>query len=789
MYAEMRTEIEVDYSILKTAIMVLASVDDGAIRRDGTGFNAYDSRSEFVGYLIKTPYDRWSCKVKRAAWGLLQKYQRQLMDHGINVTTIPEPPVPASASTPAPTQRIVEGSYSRSYAGGHEKEKSRITIDSTDTDWVISYPRFRTSIADSLKPIPGARYIYGKDHYLVPKGQSIAFSEVVRKHDVEFTPRAQEDFRSFIAEVKEKIEKSNALHSDIKIEGLQLTPRSFQLAGVDYLASVKRAILADDMGLGKSGEIIMTAQYTSSWPLLIVCPKSLKYNWVVELDKWLAMGDQAVILGGRIKPEESGQIVEFLKLDREIKKYSSDPESYASSHIKTINTGTQFSMGVNILSEDEDTLHIFCRQLARAISPEFSTLYEQWKRLKLRLGPVAKLADAKMVVINYDVTKWWVPALSTIPFQMIACDEGHVLKNLKAQRTMAVQKLMNNIEYKYVVTGSPLLNRPNELIAPLTLLGRLEEFGGWYKFVREYCNAHRDRFGWNIRGHGDAKVMQGLHQKLRATCFIRRRKSEVLTELPPKVISTIEVDIDNRAEYAEAEYDIVKWVGIKAKEDKEFNDSIAHLSPEEQAVARRKRQLSAEYKALAAEHLVKISKLKQLVAKGKMKEIIDLVKTYQEAGEKLIVFAWHKDIVKMISDEFGCPMITGDTGEAERQRIVEEFQKNDEALLIAANIRAGGVGLTLTGTEDRPCSNILMVELDWSPKMHEQAEDRIYRLGTRATSVNIWYVLGKNTIDEKIFRMLQSKAITIDNVVDGVIGPSTSSVMDEITDWIKNKVA
>jgi SNF2 family DNA or RNA helicase len=127
----------------------------------------------------------------------------------------------------------------------------------------------------------------------------------------------------------------------------------------------------------------------------------------------------------------------------------------------------------------------------------------------------------------------------------------------------------------------------------------------------------------------------------------------------------------------------------------------------------------------------------------------------------LVVFAWHHSVVSAIADEFKAVSITGSTKLEDRQSYVEKFQNDPECRLIVCNIQAGGVGITLTAA-----SNVAFIELGWTPAVHDQAEDRVHRIG-QTDSVTAWYLLASNTIDEEIARLLDEKRNVVTAATDG----------------------
>lgn len=369
---------------------------------------------------------------------------------------------------------------------------------------------------------------------------------------------------------------------------------------------------------------------------------------------------------------------------------------------------------------------------------------------------------AEVVIINYDMLPKRLEDLSSINAQAIVFDESHYIKNKKAKRTVASRILAKKIKYRLLLTGTPIVNRPIELVSQLDIMGRLNEFGGFWKFAERYCGAHYTRFGLDLSG---AMNLDELNERLRGKCFIRREKKEVLKELPDKRKVTVPVDIDNRKDYDNYEQEFIAWVQ-KRKEEAPQNEKIMkqlkaegfNLSPEKKELIAK---MIAERNAEKAEHLFRIETLKQKAAKGKMKQAKEWISDFIESGEKLVVFATHKEIVNEVANEFKCHKIMGETPAIERQKIVEDFQNNPDTKLVVLNIKAGGVGITLTAS-----SNVLFLEYPWTPADLEQAIDRTHRIGQK-DSVTAWFLVGKDTIDEEILDMLGIKQSIVSKTVSG----------------------
>ncbi len=378
-------------------------------------------------------------------------------------------------------------------------------------------------------------------------------------------------------------------------------------------------------------------------------------------------------------------------------------------------------------------------------------------------------ADANLTIINYDQLKRYRDYLVQREFKAVIADESHWLKSAKAQRTQFVEEIVNGclygrtekgrldrrtkeqlrkpVDVRLLLSGTPLLNRPDELVSQLQILDRLREFGGWYGFMRDYAGLSQTGWGMDTSGASNLKV---LNDRLRASCYIRRLKSEVLKELPPKQRTVVSVEITNRAEYDRAEWNLIQWL----KE--------THGQRKADAAER-------------AEQLVRIGVLKQLAARGKMAAIKEWVADFLDTEQKLVLFAWHQEIVRDLAQTFGCDSIYGDgTSASVRQAKADRFQTDPEDKLIALNIETGGLGLDLYAA-----SNVIFCELGWNPGKMDQASDRCHRIGQK-DNVMEWWFIGRKTIDEDIQQLIERKRSVVDAATDGVEQTEEVSVLNEL---------
>lgn len=365
-------------------------------------------------------------------------------------------------------------------------------------------------------------------------------------------------------------------------------------------------------------------------------------------------------------------------------------------------------------------------------------------------------------IVTYSLVYKFVERFKDKDFQALICDESHKLKNNSAKRSKAVRKISKGIPHRMLLTGTPVINQPSEIVNQLKILGKFKEvFGGWMQFTGRYCNRKESQFGqWDVSG---ASNLDELHDRLTGNCYVRRNKGQkdILEDLPDKQRTVVDLEIDNRKKYENVEENLAEHLREKYKNDPEFEEKIEHLAEPLQEAHKERHAEAKVRQALNAEHLVKINELRQVTSKGKIKEARKWVKNFQETGEPLLLFAHYKDTTEALAEEFDCPKITGSVDADKRGEIVEEFQNGEHDLLVL-NIQAGGVGITLT-----EASNVAFVEIPWTFAEIEQAEDRTHRIG-QEDAVNVYFLLADDTIDREMFDLVRHKKVITDQINKGM---------------------
>ena len=453
-----------------------------------------------------------------------------------------------------------------------------------------------------------------------------------------------------------------------------LQPYQYQLEGVQYAVEKKRCILGDQLGLGKTLQAICTVVkahreaviYGESFPTLVVCPAALKVNW-----------------------------------QREFKKFA----------------------GLNAIILDDSnrqTWHSFydCKKAdGSPLCEVFITNYESLKKFFVKRVSEGGKLTMKGILFDERVNL----------FKSVIIDESHKCKSGKTQQGKFVEGICKGKRFVLALTGTPVVNNNTDLIQQLKILGRLEDFGGYSRFVERYCD-----------GPKQASNVKELNWRLWNCCFFRREKSKVLTQLPDKTRQYLQIDITNMKEYQSAESDIVKYL----KQYKNASDAQVQRS-------------------MNGAVMVKMGLLKQISARGKIKAVSEFIHDVIDGGEKLIVFGYLKEVIAELKKEFpNAVTVTGSDNISQKQFAVDSFQNNPDCKLIILNYKSGGTGLTLTAS-----SRVAFIEFPWTFSDCEQAEDRAHRNGQK-NNVNCYYFLGKDTIDKYMYDVIQTKK----NIANGVTG-------------------
>jgi SWI/SNF-related matrix-associated actin-dependent regulator 1 of chromatin subfamily A len=341
---------------------------------------------------------------------------------------------------------------------------------------------------------------------------------------------------------------------------------------------------------------------------------------------------------------------------------------------------------------------------------------------------VAEAVD--ITVLNYEIVHAHRARLALRRPRALILDESHYVKNPRAKRTQAVRRLAEALApdaLRLALTGTPVMNHAEELIAQLRVIGRLEDFGSGARFARRF------------QGVG---AEERIHWHLRRRCFVRRLKADVLPQLPAKRQVVVPVALENEREYRLAEEDVVAWLREQPLDLGELESRVAA--------------------ALRAERLAQLNALRRLAARGKLGPALAWIHDFLASDEPLVVFCGHREIQDLVLERFPDALhLLGRDPVPAREAAVREFQAADGPQLLVCATRVGGQGITLTRA-----SNVAFLDLEWTPAMHEQAEDRCHRIGQR-DAVTAWYLLAAETIDETMIELMARKRGIVGAVTDG----------------------
>ena len=359
----------------------------------------------------------------------------------------------------------------------------------------------------------------------------------------------------------------------------------------------------------------------------------------------------------------------------------------------------------------------------------------------IRTGKSKDLPKTDIYVINYELLFKRNDDLSKVGIKTLVCDEVHNLRSKTTQKYKSIKKLaaLPSVCYRIGLSGTPIYNRGSEIwpiidILKPGLLGSFKEFCEYFCYVND---------------KGKAIVLENkrasLRNELQKHVMLRRKKSDVLKELKDKVRykEVISADTDFYLEELDK---------IWKKLEQEQKDAETAFSK------------SASYhRAIQSE--------RQIAGLAKLSHVINFVKNIMEIEESVVVFCHHKIIHKLLNEnlqEFSPVSIIGGQSDNLRQDQIDKFQKGESKLMIAG-IRAGNVGINLTRAK-----YVIFAELDWSPAIHRQAEDRLHRIGQKNT-VFAYYLIGNGTLDDHVANILVDKSYEID------------AIMDETADTYENK--
>jgi SWI/SNF-related matrix-associated actin-dependent regulator 1 of chromatin subfamily A len=354
--------------------------------------------------------------------------------------------------------------------------------------------------------------------------------------------------------------------------------------------------------------------------------------------------------------------------------------------------------------------------------------------------------DSDFVIINYDIIKNFHDPkkkdnsqVLLSKFDLVIIDEAHYIKNAQAQRTKLINDIVKDIDRLWLLTGTPMTSRPIDYFNLLSLVDS-PVAKNWMAYVIRYCEGYQFKVGprkvWNVMGASNLEELRD-----RTVGLTLRRLKENVLDLPDKIITPVYLRLkSNQYEAVMGEY--YDWYDKNPDESKSLTVQFS-----------------------------KLTKVRQIIADEKIAQTIEIAENIIEQDKKVIIFCNFTDSLNKITEHFGksAVKLDGSMSKAGRQFSVDQFQENPKVKVFVGNIKAAGVGITLTAAEA-----VVMNDLSFLPSDHAQAEDRAYRYGQK-NNVLVYYPIFENTIEGIIYDILNNKKLVISTVMGDNQNPADAA--------------
>lgn len=337
-----------------------------------------------------------------------------------------------------------------------------------------------------------------------------------------------------------------------------------------------------------------------------------------------------------------------------------------------------------------------------------------------------KLDNVSSYVINYDILSAWLPSLRKVGFRLLVGDEVQAIGNPKSQRAKAFRELAKSIPHVVCMSGTPARSRPAQFWTCLNIADP-DSFPSYEGYLYRYCDPKKTTFGVTFNGLTNGKELYSMLARV----TLRRTKEQVMKELPPKTYSVVPLETDAAVmrQYAAEERELASMTSTKAMRE--------HLAG----------MMSTAYAA-------------------KEKSLLKWVEDFLEGGEKLLLFAWHRDAVDVLCDslkKYRPAKIYGGTDLKAREAEKARFVDDPSCRVIVGNIQSLGTGVD--GLQ-AACCNVAFAEFSYTPTDMEQAASRLWRSG-QSRPVTVHYLIAPGTVDDDSVEVLDSRTKMLSAVMDG----------------------
>ena len=493
---------------------------------------------------------------------------------------------------------------------------------------------------------------------------------------------------------------------------MKIIPYDYQKQAVKFAEMTDgNMMLGDEPGVGKTA---VGFSYAAKHKLktLVICPASLKLNWKNEIEKFTH--EKAFVYkykptkkSGKVnhsKEESLFHIINFESIQSFIKlKYK---------HTCKGNLHTKNGM---------KTCGCVIESLRKKITEECPECANK-NTFKTRTIGLEYIIDNDDIFLNPD------------DYDLLIIDEFHRIKERTTDWTKIIELAFGEtIPKKMLLSGTAIKSRPMELYMPLRLLDK-QTWNSAHDYGIKYCAGFEDNFGWKYDG---ASNLEELYQRI-SSFYLRRLKRDVLSQLPPKTYTEINIEMDSKVK----------------KQYKDFEDEmitvINELGNEEEQ----------EMSFLAKVHLLK--KCTETYKLEKAREFIDDIIS---SNDKVVLFFDYIDTGHRIKELWGDKAVlhTGQMSSQDKQNSVEQFQNKKNINVFGGTFGSAGVGITLT-----KANKLIMLGQPWTPADRSQAEDRIHRASTTHDNVQIITFLVEDTVDTIIYELLQEKSQVVSKLLDNI---------------------
>jgi SNF2 family DNA or RNA helicase len=366
-----------------------------------------------------------------------------------------------------------------------------------------------------------------------------------------------------------------------------------------------------------------------------------------------------------------------------------------------------------------------------------------------------KWEPSEYTIINYDILKNFhdpkKPKESEVlnyGFDLVIIDEAHYIQNKQAQRTKIANDICKKVGKVWLLTGTPMTSRPINYYNLLDLVDSPVAYN-WMAYAIRYCEGYQFNVGnrkvWNVNGAANLTELRD-----RTKTHVLRRLKEDILDLPDKIITPVYLRLKSK-QYEALMGEYYDW----------YDNSEESSS------------LTVQFS--------KLMKVRQVIAEEKVRDTIEIAQNIIDQGKKVIIFTNFTDTLNKIKSHFGKAAVAldGKMSKPARQHSVDEFQNNEKVTVFVGNLKAAGVGITLTAAEA-----VIMNDLSFVPSDHSQAEDRAYRYGQKS-NVSVFYPIFENSIEGVIYDILSQKK----NIFETVMGDNENrgDVLEEILNTIARR--